>query len=179
MSKALNEIGLGRAIKFLCFELALCISKLLIIPQARVIYLRLLGAKIGKDVTIFDVRFTNCYRRGFAGLEIADNCFIGTDCLLDLADAIVLEKNVTLAARVNVVTHLNVGYKDHPLQMKFPSMSKGVTIKENAYVGIGSTILPGVSIGRGAFVAAASLVNKDVPEDTLVGGVPAVELREL
>ena len=132
MSKALNEIGLGRAIKFLCFELALCISKLLIIPQARVIYLRLLGAKIGKDVTIFDVRFTNCYRRGFAGLEIADNCFIGTDCLLDLADAIVLEKNVTLAARVNVVTHLNVGYKDHPLQMKFPSMSKGVTIKDIA-----------------------------------------------
>jgi len=179
MSKALKEVGWVKGVKFIYFELAMALFKLLIIPQARVVYLRLLGAKIGKDVTVLDIKFINCYRKGFGALEIADNCFIGSDCLLDLADAIRLEKNVTLASRINIVTHLNVGYKDHPLQSKFPPMTKGVVIRENVYVGIGSTILPGVTIGQGSFVAASSLVNKDVHRDTLVGGIPAKELRKL
>ena len=59
---------------------------------------------------LHDVRFFNLYRRGLAGLEIGDDCFVGDECLLDLAEAIVLEDQVTLAERVLVLTHTNVGY---------------------------------------------------------------------
>lgn len=180
MLKALREIGLLKGIKFLFFEIALLLLKLIILPQPKVIFLRMLGAKIGKDVIIHDdVRFINCYRKGFRGLSIGDNCFIGYDCLFDLADSITLERNVTLAERVNIITHLNVGYRDHPLQIKFPSMTKGVLIKENAFVGINATILPGATIKSGSFVAASSLVNKDIEENTLVGGVPAVIIKKI
>lgn len=179
MLKALREIGLLKAIKFLIFEIALLLFKLIVLPQARVAYLRMLGAKIGKDVIIHDVRFFNCYRKGFRGLKIGDNCFIGDYCLLDLADNITLQRNVTLSARVNIVTHLNVGYKDHLLQAKFPSMAKGVAIGENVFVGINATILPGVTIKRGSFVGASALINKDVEENTLVGGIPAIAIRKI
>jgi acetyltransferase-like isoleucine patch superfamily enzyme len=179
MLKALKEIGIRKAIKFLLFEIALLFFKLIILPQARAVYLRMLGAKIGKDVIIHDVRFFNCYRKGFRGLKIGDNCFIGNDCLLDLADNIILERNVTLSASVNIITHLNVGYEDHPLQVKFPSMSKGVVIKENVFVGASTTVLPGVTINGGSFVGASALVNKDVEKNTLVGGVPAVIIKKI
>lgn len=179
MRKTLKEIGMFKSMRFLIFEMALVLFKLILMPQLRVVYLRLLGAKIGRNVIIHNVKFFNCYRKGFEGLRIGDNCFIGNDCLLDLAESIVLEKNVTLSERVNIVTHLNVGYKDHSLQKKFPSMEKGVLIKENVFVGINSTILAGVTINSGSFVAACSLVNKDVEADSLVGGVPAKVIRKI
>lgn len=116
---------------------------------------------------------------GFKRLSIADNCFLGNDCLLDLAGAITLEKNVTLSERASIVTHLNVGYKDHPLENKFPSYTKGVLIKENVFVGINSTILPGVTINNDSFIAALTLVNKDVAENTLIGGIPAAIIRKI
>ncbi len=175
--KTLNEIGVYRAIRFLAFEVICLLLRLIILPQARVVFLRILGARIGKNVIIHNVKFFNCYRMGFKGLSIADNCFLGNDCLLDLADAITLEKNVTLSERVSIITHLNVGYKDHPLQKKFPSYARGVLIKENVFMGVNSTILPGVTINSGSFIAALSLVNKDVAENTLIGGVPAGIIR--
>ena len=72
-----------------------------------------------------------------------------------------------------LLTHLNVGYRDHPLQSAYPSMAAGVTIRYGSYVGAGATILPGCSIGPRAFVGACSLVNRDVDPDCTVGGVPA------
>ena len=52
-----------------------------------------------------------------------------------------------------------------------------VEIGENVLIGANTTILPGVKIGDGAIVSAASLVNKDVPPNAIVGGVPAKILR--
>ena len=47
-----------------------------------------------------------------------------------------------------------------------------------SWIGMGATILSGVTIGDGAIIAAGSVVNKDVPANALVGGVPARVLRE-
>lgn len=52
-------------------------------------------------------------------------------------------------------------------------------IQDNAWIGTGALILPGVTIGRNAVVAAGSTVTKDVPENTLVAGAPAKIIREL
>lgn len=48
-----------------------------------------------------------------------------------------------------------------------------VHIKRNAWIGANATILPGVTIGENAGVAAGAVVNKDVPDNAIVGGIPA------
>jgi acetyltransferase-like isoleucine patch superfamily enzyme len=149
------------------------------VPPLRGLWLRLLGAHIGPRTVIHDVRFFNLYRRGPRGLSVGRECFLGDECLLDLADEIRLEDQVTLAERVLVLTHTNVGYKDHPLQAHFPALSAPVTIARGSFVGSNATLLPGVRVGTGSFVAAGSVVTEDVPDHTLVGGVPARRLRSL
>jgi acetyltransferase-like isoleucine patch superfamily enzyme len=71
-----------------------------------------------------------------------------------------------------VLTHLNVGYSDHPLRVRFPPRTGGVTICRGVFVGAGTTILCGVSIGVEAFVGASSLVNRDIVARECVAGVP-------
>jgi acetyltransferase-like isoleucine patch superfamily enzyme len=177
--KALDEIGWARAARFGFFTLAMVPYRLALFPQLRAPWLRLLGARIGRRSVLHDVRFFNLYRRGLAGLEIGEECFLGDECLLDLAEAITLERQVTLAERVLVLTHTNVGYRDHPLQAHFPASAAPVVVEAGAFLGANVTVLPGVRIGSAAFVAAGSVVTADVPPRTLVAGVPARAVRTI
>lgn len=177
--KALREIGVRRAFKFGIITILMVLYRLMIFPQFRVFYLRILGARIGKSVIIHDVDFFNYYRMGFGGLNIGSNCFIGNDSLIDLADKVVISDSVTIAERVTILTHINVGYRDHPLQEYFPSCAKPVIVGYGSFVGASVTILPGVEIGKCAFVAAGSVVTGDIPDYSLSGGVPAKVIRKL
>ena len=177
--KAMGEIGFGKAVRFGFFTLSLVPYRLALFPQLRAPYLRLLGARIGPRSLVHDVRFFNLYRRGLRGLVIGLECFLGDECLLDLAEGIELQDRVTLAERVLVLTHANVGYADHPLQAAFPAMAAPVRFETGCFVGAGTTVLAGVSVGREAFVAAGSVVTADVPPRTLVGGVPARPIRAI
>ena len=177
--KALREIGWGRALRFGFFTLAMVPYRLALVPQLRAPWLRLLGARVGRRTILHDVRFFNLYRRGLAGLEIGDECFLGDECLLDLAEGIRLERQVTLAERVLLLTHVNVGYRDHPLQERFPPKAAPVVIERGAFLGANVTVLAGVRIGSESFVAAGSVVTDDVPPRTLVAGVPARVVRAI
>ena len=177
--KALGEIGWERAARFGFFTLAMVPYRLALFPQLRAPWLRLLGARIGRRTILHDVRFFNHYRPGLAGLEIGDECFVGDECLLDLAEGVRLESRVTLAERVLVLTHMNVGYRDHPLQAHFPAMAAPVVVETGSFLGASVTVLPGVRVGAQSFVAAGSVVTKDVPPRTLVAGVPARPLRAI
>jgi len=74
---------------------------------------------------------------------------------------------------------VNVGFEDHPLQRHFPAYSKRVVLKRGCFVGTNVTILPGVTVGECAFVAAGAVVREDVPAYHVVGGVPAQTIRVL
>jgi acetyltransferase-like isoleucine patch superfamily enzyme len=177
--KAVGEVGFDRAARFGWTTLAMLPYRLALFPPLRSWWLRLLGARIGPGAIVHDVRFFNLYRRGVAGLSLGRECFLGDECLLDLAEAIVLEDQVTLAERVLVLTHTNVGYRDHPLQRHFPPLAAPVVVEAGCFVGAGAILLPGIRVGRGSFVAAGSVVTQDVPPGTLVAGVPARVVRAL
>ncbi len=177
--KALGEIGFARAARFGLTTLAMVPYRLALFPQLRAPWLRLLGARIGSRAILHDVRFFNLYRRGLRGLRIGNDCFMGDECLLDLAEGIELDDQVTLAERVLILTHTNVGYRDHPLQRHFPALAAPVRIGAGSFLGASVTVLPGLMIGPGSFVAAGSVVTADVPPRTLVAGVPARALRLL
>ena len=177
--KALAEVGWGKLARFFLLTLAYAPYRVALFPPLRTLWLRLLGARIGRRAIVHDVRFFNLYRRGLSGLSIGPDSFLGDECLLDLAESITLEAQVTLAERVLVLTHLNVGYHDHPLQAAFPPQAAGVRIERGSFIGASVTILAGVTIGSGSFVAAGSVVTEDVPPHTLVAGVPARAIRKL
>lgn len=182
--KAIEEIGIKKTFKFIIYSFLQVIyhqiiDHLLYFPPARKFYLIVLGAKIGSESVIMNVRFFNWHHTGPSGLKIGNQCFIGDETLIDLYDKVILENQVTLAQRVIVLTHLNVGYRNHPLQKYFPKNQKPVIFKNGCVVAAQSTILPGVIIGEQSFVAAGSVVNRDVPAKTLVGGVPARVIRKI
>jgi acetyltransferase-like isoleucine patch superfamily enzyme len=177
--KAFKEIGLKNAVRYLCLTFVYIIFKMAVFPQIRVLFLRLLGAHIGKNCIIHNVSFINYYRGPFSNLRIGNDCFLGGGVLLDLASKIELEDQVTLSERVMILTHLNVGYKDHPLQKNFPSRNGPVKIQRGTYVGAQSVILDSVTIGEKCMVGASSLVNESIPALSVAVGNPARCIRSL
>ena len=182
--KEVSEIGLQKSIRFVIYSLLQVlyhqiINHLLFFPQVRKLFFQLMGTEIGPGSTLMDVRFFNLHHAGPGGLKIGKDCFLGDETLIDLYDHVTLEDQVTLAQRVTVLTHINVGYKDHPLQKYFPKEVKGVIFKKGCVIGASSTILPGVTIGEASFVAAGSVVTEDVPKNMLVAGVPAKIVRKI
>jgi acetyltransferase-like isoleucine patch superfamily enzyme len=125
----------------------------------------IIGTPIDKSTTVFVPFYTNFGRH----IKLGKGVFINHACsFLDLG-GITIEDDVQIAPRVNITS------ENHPLD---PSSRrsldlKAVVIKRNAWIGAGATILPGVTIGENAVVAAGAVVNKDVPANTVVGGVPA------
>ncbi len=170
---AIKEIGLKKTLRFFFFSIVMIFFKLMIFPPMKTFFLRIFGAKIGKDTIINNVKFINLYRTGIKGLSIGNNCFIGDECILDLANEIIIGDHTTLAVGATILTHINVGYKNHPLQKRFPSFSKKTIIESGCFIGANSIILGGKRIGKCSFIAVGSVITKDVPPNSLAMGVPA------
>jgi acetyltransferase-like isoleucine patch superfamily enzyme len=82
-------------------------------------------------------------------------------------------RDVMIAAHSRITS---VGHRHEELHI--PMMAQGievgpVTIEDDVWIGMNCTVLPGVTIGRGAIVAAGAVVRSDVAPFTIVGGVPA------
>nr|MBF6618909.1 sugar O-acetyltransferase [Patulibacter sp.] len=73
----------------------------------------------------------------------------------------------------------STGHPLDPAIRRSTIVADPIRIGPGVWIGAGATILGGVTVGRDAVVAAGAVVTKDVPEQTLVGGVPAVAIREL
>lgn len=174
----LNEVGIEKVLRYVFFSLWQYLFAVMFISPLRVWLLRLFGARIGKNTVIERIRLINLYRMGICGITIGDNCFLGDGVTLDSAERIILENDVTLSFDVMVLTHTNVGYKNHPVQDHIPSVAKPAMFKKGCFVGVRAVVLPGLTVGEGAAVAAGAVVTKDVPAKTLVGGVPAKVIRK-
>ncbi|WP_316835003.1 sugar O-acetyltransferase [Pedobacter nutrimenti] len=132
---------------------------------------RITGTDIDESVAVFTPLYINYGKN----LKIGKNVFINFDCtFLDLG-GITIEDNVLIAPKVSL---LSEGHPVSPAQRQ--SLLPGhIHIKKNAWVGAGATILPGVTVGENAIVAAGAVVSKDVPDNTIVGGVPAKIIKSI
>jgi acetyltransferase-like isoleucine patch superfamily enzyme len=174
-----HQVPLSAKIRYIVNFMALGLIALMPVPQARVWILRALGAKIGKNALISPCNFFDYWYAGFKHLDMGDNCHIASGALLDLREKLILEPHVTIAERVVILTHSNVGDDNHPLKKHFPFVCGPVRIKEGSFIGAGSIVLPGVTVGPRSCVMAGSVVSRNVPPNTLMGGNPIRVLRKL
>jgi acetyltransferase-like isoleucine patch superfamily enzyme len=88
---------------------------------------------------------------------------------------ITIEDDVLIGSNVSLIT------ENHPLEPanRKTLITKPITVKRNAWIGAGAIILPGVTIGENAVVAAGAVVSKDVPDNTVAGGVPAKIIKSI
>lgn len=121
-----------------------------------------------------------CWLHRRRGVSIGRNVFIGLEVFLDDArpDSIVIEDDVTLIARSILLGH---AYYPRHLEAALSDAGRraGVIIKRGAYVGCQALILPGVTVGECAVVAAGAVVTGDVAPFTIVAGVPACQIGRI
>lgn len=122
-----------------------------------------------------------CRLERMRGVKIGKNVFIGGGNVLDRArpDLITLEDYVSLAGGVYILTHSNPTTPLREILGEAGTKIAPVTIKRGAWIAVNVVILPGVTIGENSIVAAGSVVTKDVPPLTIVGGSPARILKEI
>jgi len=107
----------------------------------------------------------------FTNISIGDNCYIGKNVFLDLANEIIIENDAVISAGVSIITHADVG--ERKMQKYYKRVSAPVKIGEASWIGANVTILAGVTVGKYCVVAAGSVVVNDIPDYTMVAGVPA------
>ncbi|RCR67410.1 DapH/DapD/GlmU-related protein [Larkinella punicea] len=131
----------------------------------------IIGSEVDASTTVFPPFYTNFGRF----ITLGKNVFINHACsFLDIG-GITIEDEVQIGPRVNLTS------ENHPIDPadRQTLIPKPVVIKRNAWIGAGATILPGVTVGENAVVAAGAVVSRDVPPNAVVAGVPAKVVKTI
>lgn len=106
-------------------------------------------------------------------VKIGRNVVVMNNSLFMAAGGIIIEDDVMVAANVQLISN-NHDLYDHQILI-----CKPVRLKRNCWIGAGATILPGITVGENAVVAAGAVVTKDVEDNTVVGGNPAKVIKRI
>lgn len=131
----------------------------------------IIGMQLDETTTIFAPFYTNFGQF----IRLGKHVFINHACSFVDMGGITLEDHVLIGPKVNLIT------ENHPADpaSRRSLITKPILIKRNAWIGAAATILPGVTVGENAIVAAGAVVSKDVPANTVVGGVPAKIIKTI
>lgn len=118
-----------------------------------------------------------CINNAVGDVTIGDHTRIGIHCTV--IGPVSIGNNVNLAQGITV-TALNHNFEDTTRRIDEQGIStKPVVIGDDVWIGANAVILPGVTIGRHVVVAAGAVVTKDVPDNCIVGGVPAKVIKAI
>ncbi|WP_421916986.1 sugar O-acetyltransferase [Mesorhizobium sp.] len=116
------------------------------------------------------------YTTGGPDITVGRNVFVNQNCTfydlggLDIGDDVMIGPNVSL---------ITSGHPIEPSRRRAGVTAKPIVIGRNVWIAAGATVIGGVTVGENSVVAAGSVVTRDVPPNTLVGGNPARVIRSL
>ncbi|HTH99389.1 MAG TPA: sugar O-acetyltransferase [Acidisoma sp.] len=140
--------------------------------EIRALFSELTGKRVDESFLLIPPFYT----AGGDEIRVGRRVFINQNCTfydlggLDIADDVMIGPNVSL---------ITAGHPLEPSQRRTATIGKPIAIERNVWIAAGATIIGGVTVGENAVVAAGSVVTKDVPPNTLVGGVPARVIRPI
>ncbi|MFH6971244.1 sugar O-acetyltransferase [Flavobacterium petrolei] len=139
--------------------------------EINAVFSELIGKKV--DDTFFMI--PPFYSDFGENIHIGKNVFVNHACTFMDRGGITVEDNVLIGPKANLIT------TNHPINPseRRATISQPIVIKKGAWIGVGATILPGVTIGENSIVAAGAVVSKDVPDNTIVGGIPAKFIKSI
>jgi len=139
--------------------------------EIRALFSELIGRKVDESFLLIPPFYT----AGGDEIRVGRNVFVNQNCTfydlggLDIADDVLIGPNVSL---------ITAGHPLEPSQRR-TTIGKPIAIEKNVWIAAGATIIGGVTVGENAVVAAGSVVTRDVPPNTLVGGNPARVIRSI
>lgn len=139
--------------------------------EIRDLFSKLIGQPVDESFTLFPPFYTEFGRN----IHIGKNVFINSGCRFQDHGGIMIGDGVFIGHNVVLAT-LNHDVDPQKRSSMHPAPIK---IGENVWFGANATVVPGVTIGDGAIIAAGSVVTKDVPADVMVGGVPAKVIKKI
>ncbi len=139
--------------------------------EVRRLMTKLIGKPVDESFRMFLPFYTDCGKN----LGIGKNVFINSGCRFQDQGGIILDDGAIIGHNVVLAT-LNHDPSPEKRSTTHPSP---IRIGKNVWIGSNATVLSGVTIGAGAIIAAGAVVTKDVPENTVVGGVPAKIIKSL
>jgi acetyltransferase-like isoleucine patch superfamily enzyme len=140
--------------------------------EVRALFSELIGKKVDDSFLLIPPFYT----AGGDEIRVGRNVFVNQNCTfydlggLDIGDDVLIGPNVSL---------ITAGHPVEPAQRRAVTIGKPIVIERNVWIAAGAIIIGGVTVGENSVVAAGSVVTKDVPRNTLVGGNPARVIRSI
>jgi acetyltransferase-like isoleucine patch superfamily enzyme len=140
--------------------------------QIRGLFSELIGKKVDESFLLIPPFYTV----GGDEIRVGHNVFVNQNCTfydlggLDIGDDVMIGPNVSL---------ITAGHPLEPSQRRAVTIGKPIVIERNGWIAAGAIIVGGVTVGENSVVAAGSVVTKDVPANTFVGGNPARVIRSI
>ncbi|WP_294606102.1 DapH/DapD/GlmU-related protein [uncultured Bacteroides sp.] len=132
---------------------------------------RILGKELDASTTVLPPLYIDYGKP----VTIGKGCFIQQCCTFFGRGGITIGNEVFIGPKVNLIT---INHDVNP-ESRSATYGRPIVIEDKVWIGINSTILPGVKIGYGAIVGAGSVVTKDVPAMTIVAGNPARIIKKI
>lgn len=140
----------------------------------RYICLKNAAKKCGNNVAIF----SNVYLYNVQNLEIGSNVSIHPMCYIQASGGIKIGNDVSIAHNCTIMSEEHI-YSDIGKNIKDQGVEfKKTVIEDNVWIGAGSRILAGTTIRSGSIVAAGAVVKNEIPNNVIVGGVPAKVIKK-
>jgi len=139
--------------------------------EIRNLFSLLIGKNIDKSFCLFPPFYADFGKN----ITIGKNVFINSCCCFQDQGGITIGDDALIGHRVTLAT-LNHGISPQDRVSLYPAP---ITIGNKVWIGAGVVVLPGVTIGNNSIIAAGAVVTKDVPVNTIVGGVPAKIIKKI
>lgn len=140
--------------------------------EVRALFGELIGRRVDDSFSLIPPFYT----AGGGEIRVGRNVFINQNCTfydlggLDIGDDVMIGPNVSL---------ITTGHDLAPSRRRAVTIGKPIVIGKNVWIAAGAIIIGGVTVGENSVVAAGSVVTRDVPPNTLVGGNPARVIRSI
>jgi acetyltransferase-like isoleucine patch superfamily enzyme len=140
--------------------------------KIRAVFSDLIGHKVDESFSLIPPFYTT----GGENIRVGRNVFINQNCTMYDLGGIDIADDVMIGPNVSIITS---GHPIEPSQRRAFVIAKPIVIERSVWIAAGATIIGGVTVGENSVVAAGSVVTRDVPPSTLVGGNPARVIRSI